>query len=134
MPKPYSSRKSPSPPRNLQQPQTSPSSRQTLLDHRRCRRSRARRRCQRFRPQNTGFEARESVLGHMQRGGSPTTFDRVLALRLGAHAANRLISGFSGEMVGVDGNDLCHNPLSYVLSTERTIDPEKLLLVDMMAN
>ncbi|MBA4293941.1 6-phosphofructokinase [bacterium] len=83
---------------------------------------------------NTGFEARESVLGHMQRGGSPTTFDRVLALRLGAHAANRLISGFSGEMVGVDGNDLCHNPLSYVLSTERTIDPEKLLLVDMMAN
>lgn len=83
---------------------------------------------------NTGFEARESVLGHMQRGGSPTSFDRVLALRLGAHAANRLISGYSGEMVGVDGNDLCHHPLSYVLSTERVIDPEKLLLVDMMAN
>ncbi|MFM9872661.1 MAG: 6-phosphofructokinase [Fimbriimonadaceae bacterium] len=83
---------------------------------------------------NTGFEARESVLGHMQRGGSPTSFDRVLALRLGATAANRLISGFSGEMVGVDGSKLVHHPLSYVLSTERTIDPEKLLLVDMMAN
>ncbi len=82
---------------------------------------------------NTGFEARYLVLGHMQRGGSPTAFDRVLALRLGAHAANRLISGFSGEMVGVDGGKLVTHPLSYVLSTERTVDPDKLLLVDVMA-
>ncbi|MCW5938042.1 MAG: 6-phosphofructokinase [Fimbriimonadaceae bacterium] len=82
---------------------------------------------------NTGFEARYLVLGHMQRGGSPTAFDRVLALRLGAMAANRLLSGFRSEMVGVDGEKLVSHPLSYVLSTERTIDPEKLLLVDVMA-
>jgi 6-phosphofructokinase 1 len=69
----------------------------------------------------------------MQRGGSPTAFDRVLALRLGAHAANRLISGFAGEMAGVDGNNLVSHPLGYVLSTERHIDPEKLLLVEVMA-
>lgn len=81
----------------------------------------------------TGFEARYLVLGHMQRGGSPTAFDRVLALRLGAHAANRLLSGFRGEMVGVDGNKLVSHPLSYVLSTERTVDPEKLLLAEVMA-
>ena len=86
-----------------------------------------------FVQKNTGFEARYLVLGHMQRGGSPTAFDRVLALRLGAHAANRLLSGFSGEMVGVDGNKLVAHPLSYVLSTERNIDPERLLLVDVMA-
>jgi len=86
-----------------------------------------------FVQKNTGFEARESVLGHMQRGGSPTSFDRVLALRLGAIAANRLISGFRGEMVGVDGGKLVHHPLSYVLSTERNIDPDKLLLVEVMA-
>ena len=82
---------------------------------------------------NTGFEARYLVLGHMQRGGSPTAFDRVLALRLGAHAANRLVSGYSGEMVGVDGGKLVSHPLSYVLSTERTVDPDKLLLVDVMS-
>lgn len=81
----------------------------------------------------TGFEARYTVLGHMQRGGTPTSFDRVLAIRLGAYAANRLLSGFSGEMVGVDGTRLCHHPLSYVLSTEREIDPEKLVLVNTMA-
>lgn len=86
-----------------------------------------------FIQKNTGFEARYIVLGHMQRGGSPTSFDRVLALRLGALAANRLISGFSGEMAGVDGGRLVTHPLSYVLSTERTIDPERLLLVDVMA-
>jgi len=86
-----------------------------------------------FIEKNTGFEARHMVLGHMQRGGSPTAFDRVLALRLGALAANRLLSGFTGEMVGVDGTKLVSHPLSYVLSTERAIDPEKLLLAGVMA-
>lgn len=87
-----------------------------------------------FIEKNTGYEARYIVLGHMQRGGSPTAFDRVLALQLGAHAANRLISGHHGEMVGVDGTKLVSHPLSYVLSTERQIDPEKLLLVEVMAS
>lgn len=82
---------------------------------------------------NTGFETRAVVLGHMQRGGSPTSFDRVLALRLGAVATNRLLSGYRGEMAGVDGNKLVSHPLSYVLSTEREIDPEKLLLAEVMA-
>lgn len=83
--------------------------------------------------ENTGFEARYLVLGHMQRGGSPTAFDRVLALRLGAFAANRLISGFKGEMAGVDGGKLVSQPLSYVLSTRRIVDPEKLILAQVMA-
>lgn len=86
-----------------------------------------------FIKKNTGFEVRNLVLGHMQRGGSPTAFDRVLALRLGAYAANRLVSGFHGEMVGVDGGRLISTLLSEVLSTERTIDPERLLLVEVMS-
>lgn len=86
-----------------------------------------------FIEKNSGFEARYLVLGHMQRGGSPSAFDRVLALRLGAHAANRLISGFKGEMVGLAGGELVAHPLTYVLSTSRTVDPEKLLLAEVMA-
>jgi len=86
-----------------------------------------------FIKKNTGLEVRYLVLGHMQRGGSPTAFDRVLALRLGAYAANRLIGGYAGEMVGVDGKKLIANSLSYVLSHERQIDPDKLLLVETMA-
>jgi 6-phosphofructokinase 1 len=86
-----------------------------------------------FIERNTGFEARYLVLGHMQRGGTPTAFDRVLGLRLAAFATNRLLSGFRGEMAGVDGNRLVSHPLSYVLSTQRTVDPEKLLLAEVMA-
>lgn len=87
-----------------------------------------------FIEKNTGFDTRYLVLGHLQRGGSPTVFDRVLALRLGALATNRLISGFRGEMAGVDGNKLVSHPLTYVLSTERNVDPEKLLLAEVMSN
>ncbi|RYG29636.1 ATP-dependent 6-phosphofructokinase, partial [bacterium] len=82
---------------------------------------------------NTGFESRAVVLGHMQRGGSPSAFDRVLALRLGAMAANRLISGYRGEMVGVDGRDLVSHPLSFVLSARRHIDPDRMVLAGVMA-
>lgn len=82
---------------------------------------------------STGVEARYLVLGHMQRGGSPTSFDRVLALRLSAFGTNRLISGFRGEMVGVDGGRLVSHPLTYVLSAERRVDPDKLLLAEVMA-
>jgi 6-phosphofructokinase 1 len=86
-----------------------------------------------FIERNTGFEARYLVLGHMQRGGTPTAFDRVLGLRLGALATNRMLSGFHGEMAGVDGKGMVSHPLSYVVSTRRTVDPEKLLLADVMA-
>lgn len=82
---------------------------------------------------NTGFDARYLVLGHMQRGGSPTAFDRVLALRLGAFAVRQLLAGVSGEMVGVDGGRLVSTPLSYVLTTGRNIDEEKLELIRSMA-
>jgi 6-phosphofructokinase 1 len=86
-----------------------------------------------FIAKNTGFEARYLVLGHMQRGGSPTAFDRVLALRLGAYAASLLIEGHTAEMVGVEGEKLVSHPLSYVLSTERTVDQRKLDLAEVMA-
>ncbi len=86
-----------------------------------------------FVERSTGFETRHVVLGHMQRGGSPSAFDRVLALRLGAYATSRLLSGFRGEMAGVDAKELVSTPLAQVLSTERAIDPDRLLLAEVMA-
>ena len=83
--------------------------------------------------EQTGFEARYTILGHMQRGGRPTSFDRVLGLRLGVMAVEKLLSGVSAEMVGVDGGKLVSHPLGYVVSTTRTIDPDKLRLVEVMA-
>jgi len=83
--------------------------------------------------ENTTFECRSVVLGHMQRGGSPTAYDRVLALRLGSEATNRLISGYRGEMAGIDSNLIKCSPLTYVLSTERQMDATKLWLAETMA-
>lgn len=86
-----------------------------------------------FIERHTGFEARYVVLGHLQRGGSPTAFDRVLSLRLGAHAVQRLVGGHSGEMVGVEGNRLVSNPLAFVLGSTPAVDPQRLILAEVMA-
>ena len=71
-----------------------------------------------------GFEVRTSILGHMQRGGSPTTRDRVLASRLGHAAVNALIRGRSGVMVGVDKRGTVFVPLKEVFEGQRPFDWE----------
>ena len=81
----------------------------------------------------TGFETRYLVLGHMQRGGSPTAFDRVLALRFGSEAAYHLMQGHAGEMVGIEAEKVKCLPLSRALGIERTIDMDKLKLVQTMS-
>src|SRR6059036_3041307 len=54
----------------------------------------------------TGFESRQTVLGHVQRGGTPTAFDRVLATRFGLHAIDAVNDGDSGVMVALRGTDI----------------------------
>lgn len=54
----------------------------------------------------TGYETRVTILGHLQRGGTPTAFDRVLATRLGLAAAEQVLAGASGVMVGVHGSEI----------------------------
>lgn len=86
-----------------------------------------------FIQKHSGYESRELVLGHMQRGGNPTAFDRVLATRIGAYAATRLLNGHADEMAGFMGQKMVATPLGTVLSSEQKIDPEKLLLAEVMA-
>jgi len=80
-----------------------------------------------------GFEARLTVLGHVQRGGSPTAVDRLLASRLGAAAVNARISGESGIMVAIRANRIHAVPLEEVLLQERPADAELLQLMEMIA-
>ena len=79
------------------------------------------------------YEARLTVLGHVQRGGSPTAFDRLLATRLGAAAVERLLSGQSGVMAGIRSGKPVATPLEEVLAEERHADEELVRLEDMMA-
>ena len=60
----------------------------------------------------TGKEARCTVLGHVQRGGTPTAFDRVLATRFGLHAVQAVHEEAFGEMVALRGTDIVRVPLA----------------------
>jgi len=72
----------------------------------------------------TGFETRVVILGHIQRGGSPTAFDRVLATRFGVHAIDLINEGRFGNMVALQGTKIVPYPLANVISQIKTIDPE----------
>lgn len=66
-------------------------------------------------------EVRTTVLGHVQRGGDPTPFDRVLATRFGHHAAELVLAGRFGEMVTLDGARLASVPIARVANVQRTV-------------
>lgn len=70
----------------------------------------------------TNFDTRVSVLGHMQRGGSPTAFDRVLASRLGAFAVELLIAGKGGRAVGIENNHVIDHDFKEIFDTKHTVD------------
>lgn len=69
-----------------------------------------------------GFETRVTVLGHVQRGGSPTASDRVLASRLGARAVELLLEGLGGRAVGIEQNKLVDYDIIEALAKQHTID------------
>jgi len=72
----------------------------------------------------TGKEARTVVLGHLLRGGSPTTFDRLAALRFGAAAVRGLIDGKNGVMVALAHPDVNYVPLAEVAGRMKAVPPE----------
>ena len=74
--------------------------------------------------ERTGFETRVTVLGHIQRGGSPTAFDRVLGTRFGVKAMELVLDGQFGKMVSLQGNRIVSAPLDEQAITMKTVDPE----------
>ena len=72
----------------------------------------------------TGFETRAVVLGHIQRGGTPTAFDRVLATRLGVGAIDAVHEGRWGTMPALRGTRITLVPLSEAVEQLRTVPPE----------
>ena len=70
----------------------------------------------------TGKEARTSVLGHIQRGGTPSAFDRVLATRFGLHAITAAHEGDWGKMVALHGTDIVRVPLASATEKLKTVD------------
>jgi len=71
-----------------------------------------------------GFETRVTILGYLQRGGSPSAFDRILASRLGSASVELLLEGETGKMVGLIGNKIEATDLETVLSQQKTISQD----------
>jgi 6-phosphofructokinase 1 len=81
----------------------------------------------------TGTETRYTILGHVQRGGSPTAFDRILATRFGYHAVETAIKGQFGYMVGIRGQDIKTIPIKEAIKVPRRIKPQSDLVKTAMA-
>ena len=79
------------------------------------------------------YDVRVSVLGHMQRGGSPSCFDRVLASRMGVKAVELLIDGESNKMVGVQNNEIVAVDLENAVKEHHKISAEMLRISDIMS-
>ncbi|MFG3336044.1 6-phosphofructokinase [Streptomyces tendae] len=71
----------------------------------------------------TGKEARTTVLGHVQRGGTPSAFDRWLATRFGLHAIDCVRDGDFGKMVALRGTDIVRVPIAEATARLKTVDP-----------
>jgi 6-phosphofructokinase 1 len=74
--------------------------------------------------EGTGLETRVTVLGHLQRGGSPTAYDRILATRFGVAAAESACRGESGVMVALHGTEIVTVPIADAIASLRTVPPD----------
>jgi 6-phosphofructokinase 1 len=79
------------------------------------------------------YETKVTILGHIQRGGSPSCFDRNLASRLGVAAVESLLKGERDCMVGMINHEIVLTPFSEAISESLTIDPELIRIADMLS-
>ena len=71
-----------------------------------------------------GNEARATILGHVQRGGTPTANDRILSTRYGSYAVELLMEGKFGNMVTLQGNEMKYESLENVIGSNKAVDPD----------
>lgn len=79
------------------------------------------------------YDTRVSVLGHMQRGGTPTCMDRVLASRVGVAAVEGLLAGHSNEMVGIINNEITYTPFENAIKHTVDVDANLLKIVEILS-
>jgi 6-phosphofructokinase 1 len=79
-----------------------------------------------------GFDLRVAILGHIQRGGSPGAFDRILASRLGAHAVRQLLEDETGVLMGLIKSQIVPTPLEEVVSNKKGLDLKMFELAEIL--
>ncbi|MFV0289121.1 MAG: 6-phosphofructokinase [Mycoplasmatales bacterium] len=84
--------------------------------------------------EKTGIETRATILGHIQRGGMPSPFDRVLAARMGAYSVELLLAGESARCIGIVNNELRHDDIIEALNQKHEINQEMYQLANKYLN
>lgn len=79
-----------------------------------------------------GFDLRVTRLGHIQRGGAPNAFDRLIASQLGAAAVERIAAGQCGLMLGISGGAVTATPFAQMIASRKTLDPRLLDLAHVL--
>ena len=79
------------------------------------------------------YETKVTVIGHLQRGGSPTAADRLLASRLGYAAVDALVGGERNVMVGIINQEIVHTPLNEAITKEKKLRPELVKMSNVLA-
>jgi 6-phosphofructokinase 1 len=88
---------------------------------------------ERVRKEYPQFDSRVTILGHIQRGGSPTAYDRIIASRMGQAAVEALIDGQRNIMIGIDDEELVHVPFSQAIRDDKVIDRGLLQTVKILS-
>lgn len=83
--------------------------------------------------EKAGVDARVSVLGFIQRGGDPSSFDRILASKMGVHAVELLLDGHTNMVVGIKDNHLFHMDITESLKVKRSFDQELYRLTEILS-
>jgi 6-phosphofructokinase 1 len=86
-----------------------------------------------FSERNNYFDIKVTILGHLQRGGSPTYFDRVLASKMGIAAVEGLLNGQTDVMVGIRSNAIVYNKFHDVISKHHEIDSELIRIAKILS-
>lgn len=81
----------------------------------------------------TGLEVRSTILGHIQRGGSPSASDRILASTFGAKAVELLLEGKSSRVIGINGNEIIDKDIDEALSMPSKFNEDMYKLIDILA-
>ncbi len=85
------------------------------------------------RREDVGFESRLTILGHIQRGGSPTAFDRLLAARLAARGIEELAAGRAGTVIGLHNMQTTATPLEEAVAAPSHFNPETYRFAEIIA-
>ena len=88
---------------------------------------------ERVRKEYPGYEVRVSILGHLQRGGAPSAYDRILASRLGVGAIEALMEGQRNVMVGIHNDEVVYVPFVQAIKDDKPLDKSLIRVLNELS-